>query len=195
MCVLQSAPTCLHPCADLTTVGSTQGVRQVTQYADTSCHGRGWKVWTNIACQSQKTGRRGKKQLISRSSGCADKQSHGASANEIWGAWAALPGKVTQGREGNEQSEPPCQKLRCQCDHCTSGSKWAWPRDNSGSKYPRPKVPGCKPPHWLQQHPGRPNRVAKSSYFTGLMSHEFFICALSTRKWSIKAIWLNIRFM
>lgn len=107
-CVLQSALTCLHPCADLTAAGSTHGVRQFAQYADTSCHGRGWKVWTNIACQSQKNreerggGKNKKKktkQLTSRSFGCADKQSHGASANEIWGAWAALPGEVTQGRE------------------------------------------------------------------------------------------------
>lgn len=49
-------PTCLHLYADPSTADSTRGVRQLTQYADTSCHGRSWKVWTNITYQSQQIG-------------------------------------------------------------------------------------------------------------------------------------------
>lgn len=107
-----------------------------------------------------KPANRGKKQLTSQSFGCADKQSQSAHTSEICGAWAALPGKIAQGREGNVQTEPPCQQLMCQSDHCTSGSRWAWPGDNSGSSNPRSKVLSYKPPHWLHQHPHRSNREA-----------------------------------
>lgn len=41
--LLQGSPTCLHLDADPSTAGSTQRVGQVTQYADTGCHGRGCK--------------------------------------------------------------------------------------------------------------------------------------------------------
>lgn len=51
----------------------------------------------NKHCVS-KPGNRGKKQLTSQSFGCADKQSQGAHTSEICGAWAALPGKIAQGR-------------------------------------------------------------------------------------------------
>lgn len=125
--VLQSSPTCLHLCADLFTAGSTHGVRKVTQYADTSCHGRGWKVWINIVCQKQMKKKGG-------GGGETAYEPKLINSHKVYTQMryeereAALPGKITQGREGNVQTEPPCQQLVYQSDHCTSGSLWAWPQ-------------------------------------------------------------------
>lgn len=142
--VLQSSPTCLHLCADLSTAHSTHGVRQVTQYADSSCHGRGWNVWINIVCQRQMKKKRISLRaealvvLIAQTVTRCTHEWDARSGSTV--AWQGNPGE-----RGNVQTEPPCQQLVCQSDRCTSGSGWAWPGDNGGSRQ-------SYKPHWLQQH-------------------------------------------
>lgn len=130
------SPTCLHRSADLSTAGCTHRVRQVTQYADTSCHGRDCKVGTNIVCQRGGGGGSKKKEKYLTASWLVltcDSRAKQHKRDEVCeqrgnprrrgaGAWARC--KVSAQHH----------QLVCLCDRCTSVSRWEWPRSSRGAE-------------------------------------------------------------